>query len=289
MTISQSLARGLDILFLYDTSVPFLSVAEISGRLGLSQSKAYRLVRTLIQYRLLQEKAGTARYGLGLNAYRLGFLAQAYFDLPELARPIMNELSRLTRETVLLTAVNGTKGMVLERVESKEPIRYSLFQPGESLPLHCGASSKVLMAFLPEKEWDRIISAEGLKAYTDRTITNPDQLKVHLREIRKKGYAFSDQEVDRDVRAIAAPILNNRGELMAGLSITGPAYRIGKTKIGSYVKWVMEYAEKISSQLDSVLEPDKPVPFSTRRKDPVQPHSGRKKTLGGGYAKEGYL
>ena len=249
MAISQSLAHGLDILFLYDTTVALLTVSEISKRLGLSQSKAYRMVRTLVQYRLLQERSGTAQYGLGLNAYRMGLLAQQNFDLPEIARPLMKDLSHLTRETVVLTAVNGTKGMVVERVESEEPIRYSLFQPGASLPLHCGASSKVLMAFLPEREWDRIVEKEGLKRYTPNTMTDVDQLKAHLREIQKRGYALSDQEVDRDVRAVGAPVLNGRGDLVAGLSIAGPAYRITKKKAGSYARLVVEYAKKISALL----------------------------------------
>jgi DNA-binding IclR family transcriptional regulator len=254
MAISQSLAHGLDILFLYDTTVLFLSVSEISRRLGLSQSKAYRLVRTLVQYRFLQEKPGTAQYGLGLNAHRMGLLAQQNFSLPEIARPVMKELSVLTRETVVLTAVNGTKGVVLERVESEEPIRYSLFQPGASIPLHCGASSKILMAHLPEEDWDRILKKEGLKRYTPNTIIDVKQLKVHLRKIRKMGYAFSDQEVDRDVRAIAAPILNGTGELVAGLSVAGPAYRIRKKKLRSCSKLVIHYAQKISNQLGYPLK-----------------------------------
>jgi IclR family KDG regulon transcriptional repressor len=250
--INQSFAHGLDILLLYDTSTPFFTVSEISKRLGYSQSKAYRLIRTLIRYSLLQEDNGTARYSLGLNALRLGLLAQRKFNISLIARPFMKELSLLTKETVLLTAVNGTKGIVLERVESEEPIRYSLFQPGASLPLHCGASSKILMAFLPEKEWDRIIAKEGLKQYTPNTITEVNRLKANLREIRGNGYAFSDQEVDRDVRAIAAPILNGMGESLAGLSVAGPVYRINKKKVSSYRKLVIEYAQKISINLGNM-------------------------------------
>ena len=249
MTINQSLAHGLEILFLYDTTTPLLSVAEISKKLKYSQSKAYRLIRTFVKYGLIKEDNGTARYSLGLNALRLGLLAQQQFNITEIARPFMRELSHLTKETVLLTAVNGTKGIVLERVESEEPIRYSLFQPGASLPLHCGASSKILMAYLSEEDWGRIITREGLKRYTPNTITNVDQLKAHLKEIRKKGYAFSDQEVDRDVRAVAAPVLNGSGELMAGLSVTGPAYRIQKKKVSSLVRLVAEYCKKIEANL----------------------------------------
>jgi DNA-binding IclR family transcriptional regulator len=248
MTINQSLAHGLDILLLYDTSCSVFTVAEISKKLKYSQSKAYRLVRTLTKYSLLQEDHGTAKYTLGLNALRLGLLAQQQFNISTIARPFMKELSSITKETVLLTAVNGTKGIVLDRVESEEPIRYSIFQPGATIPLSAGASNQVLMAYLPEEDWDRIIAKEGLKRYTPNTITDVDQLKAHLREIRKRGYAFSDQEVDRDVRAVAAPILNGEGELIAGLSVAGPAYRINKKKISSCGKLVIQYAQNISIQ-----------------------------------------
>jgi len=236
MSINQSFAHGLEILFLYDTTIPLLSVAEISKKLEYSQSKAYRLVRTLMKYSLLQEDHGTAKYTLGSNALRLGLLAQQQFNISTIARPFMKELSSITKETVLLTAVNETKGVVLDRVESEEPVRYTMFQPGAIIPLHAGASSKILMAYLPEEDWDRIIAKEGLKRYTPNTISDVKKLKTHLREIRKRGYCFSDQEVDRDVRAVAAPILNGVGELVAGLSVAGPVYRINKKQISSCAK-----------------------------------------------------
>ena len=256
MSITQSLAHGLNILLLYDTHTPLFTVSQISKRLGFSQSKTYRLIRTLVKYGLLQEYNGTAQYSLGLSALRLGLLAQQQINIAALARPYMKELCKITKETVVLTAVNGTKGIVLDRVESEEPIRYSLFQPGASIPLHAGASSQILMAYLPEGDWNRILEKEGLKRYTPNTITKVSQLKTHLREIRRKRYAFSNQEVDRDVRAIAAPIFNGLGEVVAGLSVAGPSYRINKRKIHSYARFVMQYAEKVSVQIGH--EPIKP-------------------------------
>ena len=249
MVVNQSLAHSLKILLLYDGSHPMFTVAEISNQLGYSQSKAYRLVRTFVKYGFLKENNGTGKYALGLNVLRLGLLAQREFNISAIARPFMKELSLLTKETVLLTAVNGTKGIVLERVESEEPIWYSLFQPGAHIPLHCGASSKVLMAYLTDGEWDRIIATEGLKCFTPNTITDGIQLKVHLMEIRKRGYAVSDQEVDRDVRAVAAPIFDGMENLVAGLSVTGPLYRITKKRLGMLAKLVSEYSQKISVQL----------------------------------------
>ncbi len=247
--INQSLAHGLEILSLFDTSTLLLTVSEISKRLKYSQSKTYRLIRTLIKYRLIEGNEGTSQYSLGLNALRIGLLAQRKFNLPVISRPIMKELSLLTKETVLLTAENGTRAIVLERVESEEPVRFSVFKPGASLPLHCGASSKILMAYLPEEDWDRIIAKEGLKRYTSNTITDIDKLKAHLREIRKRGYAFSDQEVDHDVRAVAAPILNGLGELVAGLSVAGPVFRINKKDISVLGRLVIKCAQMISAKL----------------------------------------
>jgi IclR family transcriptional regulator, KDG regulon repressor len=257
MSLNQSLAHSLDILLLYDFDRPVFTVAEISKRLGYSQSKTYRLVRTFIRYGFLAEDRGTSRYSLGLNLLRLGFLARRQFDISTIALPFMKELSNLTKETVLLTAVNGTKGVVLERVESEEPVRVSLFQPGASLPLHGGASSKVLMAHLPEEDWERIIGREGLKRFTSATITQVNHLKADLRKIRRKGYAFSDEEVDQHVRAVAAPILNGWGELVAGLSIAGPVFRILKKNVPQLSKLVIEYADKISFEMGFQSNPSR--------------------------------
>jgi DNA-binding IclR family transcriptional regulator len=256
MTIkmNQSLSHGLEILLLFDSTRPVFTVLEIADRLRFSQSKTYRLVRTLVHYGLLETQNGSGRYSLGMNALRLGLLAQQKFNASVIALPFMKELSRLTKETVLLTSVRGNKAICLERVESDEPIRYSLFTPGASLPLHAGASSKVLLAFLPETDWDALLEGEGLQRFTPQTITDGGLLKVELREIYSQGYAFSDQEVDRDVRAVAAPILNPRGELIAGLTVAGPAYRINKRRVQSLGRLVRRYAARIARQIQEPLD-----------------------------------
>ena len=249
MKMNQSLSHGLEILLLFDSSRPIFTILEICDLLRFSQSKTYRLVRALVHHGLLETQNGSGQYSLGMNALRLGLLAQQKFKIGVMALPYMKELSRLTKETVLLTAIQGNKAICLERVESAEPIRYSLFTPGANLPLHAGASSKVLLAFLPEVEWDAIIVEGGLQRFTPQTITDPGVLKEQLREIRIRGFAFSDQEVDRDVRAVAAPILNARGDLIAGLSVAGPAYRINKRRVQSLGQLVRRYAGKIAGQI----------------------------------------
>jgi IclR family KDG regulon transcriptional repressor len=262
--INKSLADCLAVLHSFDPSSPRLTVAEISEHLKYSQSRTYRLVRTLIQLDFLMESPERGRYSLGLNALRIGLVAQQSISLPMIAKPLMEELCQITRETVILVAVHGTKGFCLERVESEEPVRASAFKPGSIFPLHCGASSKALMAHLSEQDWDRIIMKEGLQKYTANTITNVTQLKANLREIRRLGYAYSDQEIDRDVRAVGAPIFNGVGQLVAALSAGGPTFRMNANKVKEMAKLVVQYAQSISSLLGHEIRKDDTTGIKTK-------------------------
>lgn len=247
--MNKSLIKGLRILSLFDVSSPMLTVSDISKRLGYSQTTTYRLIKTLIQNGIIQESNNTSQYMLGVNMMRMGALAKRNFNLSDVALPFMKELSNITKETVLLTVINETQGMCLERVESKESIRLSLYEPGARLPLHCGASNKILMAYLSEKEINNVIAKEGLKRFTPNTITDIDKLIVHLKQIKQQGFAISDQEVDRGARAVAAPVFDQSGNMIAGISIAGPAFRINKKRLNALGKLVVQYAKKISANL----------------------------------------
>lgn len=245
--ITQSLAHGLDILMLYDATTSCLTVIEIAERLKFSQSKAYRLVRTLAQYGLLQEQDGSAKYSLGLGVLRLGLLAQQSFTIPLIARPFMEELRNLTKETIFLIVPAGTRGLCVEKVESEEPIRFST-PLGDEIPLYCTAAGKVLMAHLPEAE-QRAIIAAGLKQHTSYTITDPELLEAQLDEVRETGVAIADREFFDEERAMAAPVLNGSGSVVASVSIAAPFYRLNKSKLLAFRECLVECAEKISGRL----------------------------------------
>lgn len=248
-TNNLALLNGLRLLLLYNPSTPLLTVREISKKLGYSQSKTYRLVKTLTNHDFLQKKPGTKQYALGLNIFRLGLTAQQNLGLSVIARPFMEELSRLAKESVFLSIVNGSRRMLVEKVESDEPVRYSSPGVGTVAPLTIGASSKVLLAYLPEEDWDRLISSEGLKKYTSHTITDADQLKRQLKEIRERGYAFSDREELQDVRAVAAPIRDSAGEVVAALGVGGPVYRVNKNRVTELIKMTVKCSQRISESM----------------------------------------
>jgi len=243
-----SLQNGLDVLLLYDTSKSELTVSEIARNLSFTQSKTYRLVKTLTASHFLQKK-GTKQYTLGVNLFRLGLVAQQDLGLSDLARPFMKELASLTRESIYLSILYGTKGMLIEKIESSEPIRYSHTKVGEVWPLTVGASGKVLLAHRPREEWNQIIGKEGLKSYTPFTITDPPQFKKELEEVVRKGYAFSDREQIAEVRAVAAPVRNRAGEVTAALAIIGPAYRMPKKRVREFASAAILFSTKISQRV----------------------------------------
>lgn len=224
-----------------------MDVNEISKELGFPKSTVYRLVKMLNKYELLEQDDQSRGYRLGIRLFQMGNIVKYQRRIGDIARPFMEGLRNITEETVILDVIEGNKVLVLREVEGTHPLRMS-FDEGRTVPLHAGASSKILLAYLPVEEQDRIIQ-EGLARYTDHTITDPFELKKELTKIREDGYAYSDQELDVAARAIAAPIRNFSGKVIAGLSLAGAAYRFDEETVKKYIPLVKEYAEKISRMM----------------------------------------
>ena len=244
----SSLERGLRLLSAFaDAEQAELSVADLAQAAALPSSTVYRYVQGLRDAGYLE---GTGAGGLRLGP-RLSALAQRMQlrdPLADLARPVMQELSRLTAETVLLVEAAGTWGICTERVVSPEPVRLS-FAKGRMEPLYAGATVRALLAFLPEEVLESVI-AEGLTAYTEATISDPGALRGNLQEVRRLGYACSLGEMDPDVRALAVPLRpNGEGYARASLAVTGPAYRFTEEKIPGVLSLLRASAARIESLL----------------------------------------
>ncbi len=241
----NTLEKGLNILLLFDDKHPVMSVPDIASRLKLPESTTYRYVTTLKSYGLIEEDTKPGYYCLGLEVLRLAEVVRKRLSIVEIALPIMKNLLRETEETILLTTIFEQKAICVERVESKHSLRLS-FERGKVMFLHAGASAKILLAYLDDDQQDRIIKDIGLPRFTENTITDPEVLKADLKNIRKNGFAISSEEVDPGACAIAAPILNGRGKIIAGLSIAGPISRINGDKIDRFIDLVKRSAKKIS-------------------------------------------
>jgi IclR family acetate operon transcriptional repressor len=242
-----SLQKGVDLLFLFVES-PTLGVREIAERLDVPVSTAYRFVRTFRHKGLLEQDPVTRKYQLGLRLLSLEAPILRPLDVRRIGLPHMEVLAQHCQETVQLTLRRGFQGVIIEVVESPEPLRVAPAR-GQSVPLHSGALAKAILAFLPKPEIDRYLASGPLQRFTPDTITDPTHLDRELVRIRKRGYAVSRQEVVLGAGGVAAPIFDSTGQVIAGIGVSAPLQRLTAAKIVETAPEILRHAEKMSAEL----------------------------------------
>lgn len=244
--------RTIDVLLLFDERRPVLSAAEVSRSLAMPRSTTYRYLQTLRSSGLIEEDPVHGGFRLGPRVFHLARVARQGLGLSEVALPFMHTLSEQTGEVVLLTRRSGNQVVCVERVESSFPIRLS-YERGHLLPLHAGASAKVLLAFSEASEIDEVIaSLQDLPRFTERTVLDPSTMRAQLTEIRERGVAITDGEVDQGVRGVAAPILGADGRIVAGVSVAGPSFRLDASRLPETAAAVKEAAARVSARLREI-------------------------------------
>ena len=197
--------------------------------------------------RLVQQDPITKLYRLGPGVFYLASVAKEGLDVRKIALPIMERLRDVTGENTTLHELRDGQRVCVEKVESKQVLRDTVLI-GDQFPAHCGASGKVLLAYLPAEEIKGYLnSAKPLAALTSRTITDPQKLSAELTRIKRRGFAFSCGERVMDgLCAISAPIFDYDGKVRYSLTITLTPFRLrakGRDKLAQLVR---KSAEEIS-------------------------------------------
>lgn len=227
----QVLERTFAILEAFDEEHPEWSATEIARALDLPIPTVHRILTALKRHGYVTQHEESKRFRLGVAALQLGDRARSVVDLRSIALPALRRLSQDTGETALLTvlAPGRDRGVCLERVETPQPLRLSV-TPGRQLPLHAGASQKVLLAYLPETDVERAIAA-GLEHLCHATITDPGLLREELATIRRRGWASSYEETNLGVWGVAVPVLGMRGDVVCAIGIAGPSARLTPERV----------------------------------------------------------
>jgi IclR family transcriptional regulator, acetate operon repressor len=240
---SSAIHRVLEILLLYQDGKERRSIDEISQALGLPKSTTYRFMRILQESGFL-EKAGSSHYQLGAALLKLSRVAlNSNRDIRLMALPAMQRIAQKVGESVSLMRLMNHQVVCIESIEGQQALRVSIEQ-GRTQPLHAGASSRVLLAHLPEDEWEDYLQFP-LTRLTDATMTSIDTLYENLRAVREVGYAVSNGEIDLGARAIAVPLYNNRDEVVAALSIEAPAMRMSDETVQRYLQILKLEADQL--------------------------------------------
>ena len=244
----KSLDKALKILELVAKNNEPLGVTEISRETDLNKSTVYRILATLEYRGYISQNTHNEKYTTGIKLFEIGSQVIGDLDLREVVKPYLKELMGLTGETVHLGILDDGEVIYIEKVESPKTIRmYS--KVGKRIYAHSTSLGKVLLAYSGEDKIDEIISRKGLPRQASNTITDPDNLKVHLEKVREQGYAVDDEENEEGIRCIAGPVFDHRGKIAAAFSISGPAIRITRAKVEEFSSLVKDYSIKMSKAM----------------------------------------
>lgn len=248
--VISSALRTLQVLRAFAEPPHRLGLAEVMSRLRLEKNQAYRSLKTLEAAGFIVATDDT-RFALGPGALELTLAATRSMgaSLMEVASPLMDRLSVETQETVHLFMRLGDRALCVDKRDSTQSVRLVAVL-GRSFPLHAGAVPKAILANLPEEERNTVLGTLGsLPRYTDTTITDRDDLSDLLDQIRSQGYAVSDEDFDSAARGVGAAIFGEDGEVVGGISVGGPSYRVDHAVLSRFAQLVRAAAEDISRRL----------------------------------------
>jgi IclR family acetate operon transcriptional repressor len=246
--ITRSVARAVAILQVFDESRSELGVTELSQLTGIDKSTVYRLLNDLQQGGLIEQNPETSKYRLGFGLVRLAGLALRRVELTDIARPHLRELANLSQETVNLSLLtNSNKIIDIDGIASPRMVR-NVGWSGREMPIHAVSGGKVVMAYMSDERVDRIV-AGGLESFTEHTITDPARLHDELEQVRQVGYAIAEEELEAGLSAVAAPIWNHEGQVMAVISVSGPSFRLPRERLAELGIATKRIADTISAQI----------------------------------------
>lgn len=243
----RAVERALLIMGCFDSAHPERGISEIAEVVGLHKATAHRIVTTLVNYGYLERLADGQKYRLGLELANLGFKVVRRMDLRREALPYMKQLVQEWDETCDLSIFDQGKVFYLEVLRGNHALTISA-SVGQQLPAHCTANGKLLLAHLPSDELDIYLS-QPLDAYTDNTITSPDEIRGQLETIRNQGYAVDYEEFELGICAVAAPICNRSGNVIAAIGSPSPISRMTPERISEIAQAFKEAARAISHRL----------------------------------------
>ncbi len=233
----QSLDRAMAMLEVLAKSAG-LTLSDLAGQTGQAAATVYRALITLQAHGMVEVEEKGQLWHVGGSAFRVGSAFLRRTKVVERARAPMDALMRATGETANLGIESGDEVLFLSQVETSQAIR-AFFPPGTKGPMHVSGIGKALLAWYPPDRVQGIIARQGLPKFTSLSITSESSLLRDLSHTRQRGYSIDDQERAEGMRCVAAPIFNSYGEPVAGLSVSGPAFRINLSdaaKIGQAVR-----------------------------------------------------
>ncbi len=244
----QAIQRTFQLLQLLGEQGKSVGVLHLSEQLHLPASTLHRLLSTLVEHGFVVQEADSRHYRLGPAVLRL---AQQYLrenPLVSVAQHHLDSLCLTTGETTFLTVLLGDDAVCMATAESPRHLRFFM-RVGQRMPYHAAASARAILAYQPESEVERLLRREGLEPFTQSTHRTVDDVMQELRSIRGRGFAICDEELERGVTAIAAPVRDASADVVASVAVVGPSERLQEERRTEILGPVLETTTRISESL----------------------------------------
>jgi len=242
----HAIEKSLDILEAVLKHKEEITITSIARTVGQRVSTTHRICSILVKRGYLYHKENGGKYSLGYKFLLFnGNIANTSINIKTEAFPLLKELSKKISETVVLAVLDGIEPVDIISVVP-DTILKATPGLGTKSPFHCTSVGKVFIAFMPNETIERILNSMEFTAYTDRTITDFNRLKIELNTIRIEDVAFDDEEYIMGLRSAAAPIRNENGEVFASVCYLAPSIRVSSSKMKQLAPLLKNCAYAIS-------------------------------------------
>ncbi|MGH3191490.1 MAG: IclR family transcriptional regulator [Streptosporangiaceae bacterium] len=223
-------------------------VTEIAAELGVHKSTASRLLAALDRRELVAQDSARGRFRLGMGIVRLAGAIGRGLDVVRESRPVCQALAGQVGETVNIAVLSGRDALYLDQVAGPAALSPHNWA-GQRIPLHATSDGKVLLAYLPPAQAEERLAEASLPRFTEHTITDVNEFPQVLAEVRQRGYATAVDELEAGLTAVAAPVRNADGRVIASISASGPTFRIPASRITELAESVRQAAAEVSRRL----------------------------------------
>jgi DNA-binding IclR family transcriptional regulator len=248
--VLQSVQNGLQILQLFTMEKPLWGLTEIANALQIHKSTVSRLIADLLVEGFLQKEG--KKYSLGFSLLSISGVITTHLEIHRESKDVLKKLVSDVGESAHIAILEGKEITYVHKIECDNPVPL-LSSIGRKNPVTCTSAGKVLLAFQPNNRADRIM-AGGLPRMGPNSITDPEQLKSQLVQIKQLGYSICIDEMHENVVSISAPVSDYTREVVAAVSVVGTRERIHHTKINRFTEKIVEAANEISMRLGFIPE-----------------------------------
>lgn len=240
----QVLDRSLNLLGLIADN-DGSTLTDLADHSGMAPSTVHRLLTSLANHGMLTHDPESGDWTIGVRAFEIGNAFLRYRKLGSISRPFLKRLMDECGETANIAIEDEGDVVFISQIESHAPMR-AFFRPGRRGPIHASGIGKAILSTWSDTDIGQMLSGKSLTHFTDHTLDTLPALLKDIQQIRTRGWSIDDEEHTLGMRCIAAPLFNEHGEAIAGISISGPAVRLPRDKLGVLGPVIRQTADELT-------------------------------------------